>query len=98
LDCVKADTRQVINSHSHALNKLGETMAALDRTTTAIGEGLNLAVSCIDANLVTLDEHVNRHHCECETNKVVLDLYKAHLEELERQFDIQSIQMVRGQD
>jgi len=67
---------------------------ALDRTTNAVGEGLNMAVSGIDANLVALNECVDCCCQECETNDAVLELYKAHLEELEKLFDVQSIKLV----
>src|SRR6267378_919691 len=70
-----------------------ETVEALDRTTTAVGEGLNLAVSRIDADLTALDERVDRRRRECETNEAVLELYKARLEELEKLFDAQSLRM-----
>jgi len=46
---VEADHCRIINNHSLVLNDMRETVEALDRTTTAVGEGLNLAVSRIDA-------------------------------------------------
>jgi len=70
-------------------------MEALDRMTSTVGKGLNMAVSCIDANLVELNECVNHCHHECETNEAVLELCKACLEELERLFNAQSIHMVK---
>jgi len=58
-----------------------------------MGEGLNSAVSRIDTDLVELNKQVNRRRRECETNKAVLELYKAHLEELEKLFNVQSVKL-----
>ena len=39
-----------------------EKVDEIDRTSNAIGEGLNLAVSRINADLRELDERVTRRH------------------------------------
>lgn len=77
-------THRVSNAHTHTLNNLGEKLESLDHTTTAVGEGLKLAVSCVDANIKALDEHVD--HCcqECKTNEALLNLYWARLNKLEK--------------
>ena len=94
MDRIEGDFHRVINNHSHGLDQLKEVVEGLDQTTGAVGEGLNLAVSRINANLVELNQRVN--HCcrECETNEAVLELYKACLEELEKLFDAQNIKLV----
>jgi len=90
---VEADHRRVINSQTSSLDQLQEVVGALDRTTNTVGEGLNMAVSRIDADLTALNERVDRRRRECETNEVVLDLYKAHLAELEKLFDAQTVKL-----
>jgi len=57
-----------------------------------------MAVSCINEDLTALNECVDRHHRECGTNEVVLDLYKAHLEELEKLFDTQNVKLAECHD
>jgi len=57
---VEADHRRVINSQTSSLDQLQEVVGALDRTTNAVGEGLNMAVSRIDADLTALNERVDR--------------------------------------
>jgi len=52
-----------------------------------------MAVSRIDADLTALNERVDRRRRECETNEVVLDLYKARLAELEKLFDAQTVKL-----
>jgi len=93
VDRIERDFRRVINSHSHGLDDVKEVVAGLDRTTGAVGEGLNLAISRIDADLEELNKQVNRRRRECKTNEAVLDLYKARLEELEKLFDLQSVKL-----
>jgi len=78
---------------THSLNRLNEVVEALDKTTSAVGEGLNMAVSRIDEDLTALNKCVDRHRRECESNKVILDLYKACLEELEKLFDAQNVKL-----
>jgi len=90
---VETDHRRVINSQTNHLDRLNEVVEALDCTTNAVGEGLNMAVSCIDADLTALNDRVDRHRQECETNEVVLDLYKACLEELKKLFDAQTVKL-----
>ena len=93
MDRIEADHCQVINSQTHSLDRLNKVVEALDWTTNAVGEGLNMAVSRIDANLVALNECVDCCRQECKMNEV-LDLYKAHLEELEKLFDTQNVKLV----
>ena len=57
-------------------------MDEIDRTSNAIGEGLNLAVSRIDADLRELDDRVTRRRRECENNKVTIDLCQGRISEL----------------
>jgi len=94
VDCVEADHHRVINSHTHSLNCLNEVVEALDKTTSAVGEGLNMAVSHIDEDLTALNERVDCCCQECESNEIILDLYKARLEELEKLFDAQNVKLV----
>jgi len=56
VDRIERDFCRVINNHSHGLDELKEVFAGLDRTTGAVGKGLNWAVSRIDADLVELNE------------------------------------------
>jgi len=90
---VEADHQRVINSQTSSLDQLQEVVGALDRTTNAVGEGLNMAVSRIDADLTALNERVDHRRRECETNEVVLDLYKARLAELEKLFNAQTVKL-----
>ena len=66
------------------MNNCVEKVDELDRTSNTIGAGLNLAVSCIDADLKELDKRVTRCRQECKNNKVVIDLCQGRISELER--------------
>ena len=90
---VEANHRRVINSQTSSLDRLQEVVGALNHTTNAIGEGLNMAVSRINADLTALNDQVDCCRRECETNETVLDLYKARLEELEKLFDAQTVKL-----
>ena len=90
---VEADHRRVINSQTSSLDRLQEVVGTLDHTTNTVGEGLNMAISRINADLTTLNERVDHCRRECETNEVVLDLYKARLAELEKLFDTQTVKL-----
>ena len=65
------------------MNNYVEKVDEIDCTSNAIGEGLNLAVSRIDADLQELDECVTRRRRECENNEVVIDLCQGRISELE---------------
>ena len=77
------------------MNNYVEKVDELDRTSNAIGAGLNLAVSRIDADLKELDEHVTHRHRECENNEVVIDLCQGHISELERIIEAQARTIAR---
>jgi len=56
---VEADHHRVINSQMSSLDRLQEVVGALDHTTNVVGEGLNMAVSHIDADLTALNKCVD---------------------------------------
>ena len=72
------------------MNNCVEKVDEIDCMSNAIGEGLNLAVSRIDADLRELDEHVTRRRRECENNEVVIDLCQGRISELERIIEAQA--------
>ena len=72
-----------------------EKVDEIDHTSNAIGEGLNLAVSHINADLRELDERVTRRRRECENNEVVINLCQGHISELERIIEAQAQTIVR---
>ena len=72
-----------------------EKVDEIECTSNAIGEGLNLAVSCIDADLRELDERVTCRCRECENNEVVIDLCQGHISKLERIIEAQAQTIAR---
>ena len=94
-DCWESDTRQVINSQTTAVNNCVEKVDEIDCTSNAIGDGLNLAVSHIDADLRELDERVTRRRRECENNEVVINLCQGRISELERIIEAQAQTIAR---
>jgi len=52
-----------------------------------------MAVSRINEDLTALNECVDRRRQECESNEVVLDLYRVRLEELKKLFDAQNVKL-----
>ena len=80
---MEANTCQVINSRALSLNTYQEKLDLVDCTSNVISEGLNLAVSHINADLKELDNHVACHHRECKSNEIVINLCQAWVSELE---------------
>ena len=77
------------------VNNCVEKVDELDCTSNAIGAGLNLAVSRIDADLKELDERVTRRRQECKSNEIVIDLCQGRINELERIIEAQAQAIAR---
>ena len=95
MDRIEADHRRIINGHASHLSRQEDQLNTIEETSNAIGAGLNLAVSRIDADLRELDDRVTRRRRECESNEVTIDLCQGRISELERILKIQAQTIAR---